>query len=294
MLRYYFISLFLLSTLHAYGKEVFISPDHLVKLLDVNLTHEKTAKMFDAFSEFSVERDYSKGISFLEHDLGMGFVPVLDQGQHGTCVTFAATAALDALISAGDAIDQQCSLGLNKSLGNDLWNGAYYPSEVIDPLKKYGVVGKNKCNAFYPSPSVLISVNSYKKKADKSLSASVSKVGYTYYPSADLGSLKSAVLRGNRVLIAFVVKEVSEAVLGFNVVKDGVSYSGGLWACAQGGENYCGLSNAGHEVVVVGFDDSQELLKIRNSWGDSVGELGDYYMSYKFFESQVIDMTEVY
>src|SRR5262245_37425480 len=42
-------------------------------------------------------------------DLGMNRVPVLDQGRHGSCVTFAVTAALDAELGKGDYISQLCN-----------------------------------------------------------------------------------------------------------------------------------------------------------------------------------------
>ena len=48
--------------------------------------------------------------------LGMNNVPVLDQGSHGTCVTFAITAAIDAALSKGDYISQLCQLELGTYL----------------------------------------------------------------------------------------------------------------------------------------------------------------------------------
>lgn len=62
-------------------------------------------------------------------DLAMNDVPVLDQGSYGTCVTFASTGALDALVGQGDYIDQQCSLELDIA---DPADDTY----VNDPLKR--------------------------------------------------------------------------------------------------------------------------------------------------------------
>src|SRR3989338_2283243 len=44
--------------------------------------------------------------------VGMQLTHVLDQGYHGSCVTFAVTAALDAALGAGDYISQLCNLEL--------------------------------------------------------------------------------------------------------------------------------------------------------------------------------------
>ena len=57
-------------------------------------------------------------------DLGMNNVPVLDQGSHGTCVTFATTAAVDAVLGKGDYVSQLCNL----ELGATLEQFGYYPS----------------------------------------------------------------------------------------------------------------------------------------------------------------------
>jgi C1A family cysteine protease len=45
-------------------------------------------------------------------------------------------------------------------------------------------------------------------------------------------------------------------------------------------------------MIVTGYDDKQQLFKIRNSWGASAGEKGNYYMTYSFFNAMVIDQTE--
>jgi len=46
-------------------------------------------------------------------------------------------------------------------------------------------------------------------------------------------------------------------------------------------------------VIVIGYDDKQQLLKIRNSWDTVVGDHGNFYMTYAFFNSMGLDGTEV-
>ena len=94
---------------------------------------EEQMRRFDVSLETPAEKDYSKGINpKFQVDLGMANVPVLDQGAYGTCVTFSSTAALDAILAQGDFVSQQCSLELDYGLNNDYWDGAYYPSQIID------------------------------------------------------------------------------------------------------------------------------------------------------------------
>jgi len=255
------------------------------------------------------ERDYSFGIvPFHESpgavDLGMNSVPVFDQGAYGTCVTFAATAAVDAILGKKDLISQQCILELNRMLGHNLWNGAYYASEVLNPLKKYGIIkqGKGKveegkCNSNYPNVFGLITIFDYKARSSKS-GASASKIKSRYISSISLSDIKTALDAKHRIALGFgmAANQDSTSVQGFNM-KIGDSHTvGGLWACQQPGSSqfYCKTPNSGHEVVVIGYDDKQKLIKIRNSWDRSVGEEGNFYMTYTFLEAMSFDGTEIY
>ena len=278
------------------GKPISLSSNHLVYLngkKPIKLLELKDESIRDVFKA-ATEPQYNGIVKpFVPPavDLGMGNVPVLDQGQEGTCVTFSSTAALDALLNQGDFISQQCSLLLDTALGDDYWNGANAPSEIIAPLQKYGVISKNCCPSQYPDLTAVINLTAYQLLAAKAESAFVANVEFEYFESADINALKLALKQGYRVLIGFhVYAGVAQAVQGFNV-NGGI---GGLWACSQGGsQNYCINSNSGHEVVVIGYDDSQQLLKIRNSWGPTVGQAGDYFMSYQFFQTMAIDMTVI-
>jgi C1A family cysteine protease len=250
------------------------------------------------------EIDYRNGITPFTNssssvDLGMANVPVLDQGAFGTCVTFASTAALDARLQKGDFIDQQCSLALNKYLGNNYWNGAYDATEILAPLKQYGIISKGNCfNKKYPNTSQSVSPKTYQTKSDTSFA---SQINYTYTGTANINIVKAALRNGNRVAIGTGLADTSDpiSVNGFNVkVKDNnktTTYKGGLWACQQPGNssNYCSVQNAGHEVVITGFDDTQQLFKIRNSWSALAGAQGEYYMTYAFFNAMVMDHTSI-
>ncbi len=249
----------------------------------------------------AAEKDYSKGVtpfysSSSAVDVGMNGVEVLDQGSEGTCVTFSSTAAMDTLIGIGSFTSQSCSLALDMGLGDNWWDGAYYPSQIIDPLKKYGIVQKEVCPYAYPDRDASMTVVEYQKHTDMYASDRAKVIQYKYYPIASLSSAKVALKAGKRVLMAFQLNpNYQQAVQGFDVKLEGWQHVGGLWACKQGrSPNYCGSSRAGHEVIITGFDDAQQLLKIRNSWSSSMGDNGDFYMTYSFFNQQAVDMTEIY
>lgn len=247
------------------------------------------------------ELDYSEGIiPFSESpgavDLGMNQVPVLDQGQYGTCVTFATTALLDAIIGEGDAISQQCSLALNKQLGHDYWNGAQNALQILRPLRTYGVVEKSKCTSQYPDASLKISSGDYQRYTTPRMN--VGTVTGNFIEPITLNMVRSALNNNHRIVLGFGIKKnasLSIPVSGFNMKVGNKNTVGGLWACSQNGSiNYCGSPTAGHAIVVIGYDDTQQLLKIRNSWSEIVGDNGDYYMTYRFFELMSFNGTEVY
>ena len=279
-----------------------------ISLMNLNLSDAMKAKMA-AGDDAAAEIDYSKkgitsfGKSKGAVDLGMNGVPVLDQGAYGTCVTFSSTAALDALIGKGDYISQQCSLELDKvdaeddtypndPTGGDYWDGAYYATQVVNPLVKQGVIQKGKCfNTTYPSPSAsLKDLAQYTAVSNKKLLAKTQEV---FHASLTVDEVKAALDKGHRVLIGSVIGSM---VSGFSVKVDGKQTSGGLWACKQPSSrtDYCNTQAGGHEIVVVGYDDAQQLLKIRNSWGVNTGDNGDYYMTYSYFTRMDMDGTEVY
>jgi C1A family cysteine protease len=110
----------------------------------------------------------------------------------------------------------------------------------------------------------------------------------------------AAIDNGNRVVIGTALADIKGnhvSVNGFDVkVDDGDFNHGGLWACKQPGDhtNYCPEKpEAGHEVVVIGYDDGQKLLKIRNSWSSDAGDSGNFYMTYAFFNAMAMDQTVI-
>lgn len=111
-------------------------------------------------------------------DVSMNGVPVMNQGQHGSCVTFAMTAALDAMLGKGDYISQLCSLELGSYLSKrgytpSGWNNTY-PQVVLHQIAQFGIVSKQseaagKCSGvteypLYGAPEggVPISLDDYK------------------------------------------------------------------------------------------------------------------------------------
>jgi len=265
-----------------------------LKLLNLPTTPElekQYKKAFDGLSK-ARENDYSNGITTFESsaakDIGMNGTPVLDQGQHNTCATFGTTGFLDAELEKGDYIDQQCLLAVSQSVGQNFWNGSW-PENIYSLLKDYGIVSKNNCfGVAYPSEYQYVSVSQYTQISHRN------DLSYKYLQTTSLSTetIKREIDTGHRALL--VVDLVANdndpiSVNGFNIMVDGEKKKGGgLWACSQpeSYSNYCIYSSSGrHALTIIGYDDNQRLLKIRNSWGEAYGDGGDYYMTYEFFRA---------
>ena len=273
-----------------------------LSLSSCNATHPEPrliyfpeSNSFPLTALYDTEKVYDE-IKPFTHDIGMNGAKVLDQGAYGTCVTFAVTAALNAIFELEDGLSQQGSLELDLALGRNWWDGAYIPNDILAPLQQFGVALKKDYPRPYPRAYYRTSVVDYQKYTDKEVSEKVKDVEIDYCKCKNLDKVRQAIDKGHRVLIGFIVdSSVSGAVLGYDITVDGKKRRGGLWACQQSNTlNRCVKNNAGHEVVIVGYDDDQQLLKIRNSWGTSYGEDGHYYMTYKYFNMMVMDMTEIW
>lgn len=81
-------------------------------------------------------------------NLGMENVPVLEQGEFGTCATFAVTGAIDAMLKKGDYISQLCNLTLGaylESMDDEYpsgWEGSD-DETVLGQIQKYGIINKD-------------------------------------------------------------------------------------------------------------------------------------------------------
>jgi hypothetical protein len=260
--------------------------------------------------------------------LGMNDVPVLNQGRHGSCVTFANTAALDAVIGKGDYISQLCSLELGAHLAKngylpDGWAGSLGPI-VLDQLFRFGIVSKesqkNKSCASvneYPLLDKTDTGNEMALTEYRSSSENINtKIYWTHLFSNDqafdwktdapekmqqvLANVKSAITKGHRLTIgAFLILAdhcKAGACASYKVGKD-------TWALTRSLE-VPPYEIGGHELVITGYDDNavafdneggkhQGLLTLRNSWSADVGDHGDFYMSYDYFVKYANEVQEI-
>jgi len=201
-----------------------------------------------------------------------GFMPpVYDQGQLGSCTGNGVAGiheyAQRKELSASPFTPSRLQIYYEErviegSVNDD--SGA----EIRDGIKV--VATKGAC----PESEWPYDISKFKNKPPDSCYADAQKYEALTYEAVqqDLNSLKSALASGFPVVFGFTVYESFES--------DQVAKTGVVPMPARG-EQVLG----GHCTVIVGYDDSPQRFKIRNSWGTSWGQGGYCTMPYAYITS---------
>lgn len=256
--------------------------------------------------------------------LGMQLTPVLNQGYHGSCVTFAVTAAIDAALGAGDYVSQLCNLELGSYLAiNDKspasgWNGSYAPW-VLQQIAQYGVISQNYqklhgCSGLkdYPLEEEMNEGSPMSDSEFLSHSIPISNLmswqalltdETAFTPHAQMNQvihrMKEELAKGNRLTVGLLL----DVYLGDAGALGSYQASSDTWMLtpeialdAINGNLY-----AGHELIITGYNDDVEvadknghinrgLFTLRNSWSEFAGDHGDYYVTYDYIRMLALEV----
>jgi hypothetical protein len=261
--------------------------------------------------------------------LGMGNVPVLDQGSYGACVTFANTAAVDAVLNKGDYISQLCQLQLGRYLEKNAytpsgWDGSY-GAIVLNQMSVFGLVSKAQqletgCgglttypllgNDFTPGTEMSpVEFHQLSEPMDNDVVAwsSVIDAYSIFLDKTDMDMtvrrVKAILEARDRltfgVLLPSVDKGMAGAVGSHHAILDS-------WVLTPeiAEEMKSQTALPGHEMIITGYDDDavaidmhgrshKGLFTLRNSWGSRIGDKGDFYMSYDYFKTLVVEVQRI-
>lgn len=302
---------------------------HPIKLLKIKLSD----KAIDTLNKRTQHALRHKGATISvkslpnQIQLGMNNVPVLDQGRHGSCVTFANTAALDAVLKQGDHISQLCSLQLGNYLeengyGTSGWDGSWGRT-VLSQIESFGIVNKHRqrtagCGGLtdYPTDDETTPDSEINLEDFHSLSENInnqiswSPILDAYTAITDrvdtdrtINEIKKALKEQDRVTFGVLLLDFDLGVVGAVGSYHG-NYDTWVLTPEIARDIYLNPMFGGHEMIITGYDDNaiatdeqgrqhKGLFTLRNSWGDSVGDKGNFYMSYDYFKVLVIEAQRI-
>jgi len=196
-------------------------------------------------------------------DLRSSCPPIFDQGQLGSCTANAGVAArimLDKLpVNLSRLFQYYNERVIEKDVSAD---GGAQMRDIGKAMAAYGICLETLCPydiaAFEnkPTPQAYKEALSYKVK--------------TYYSVPDLNGIKQILaLKQQPVLIGIDVYTSFESAL---VAKTGII------PLPKKTESKLG----GHAICAVGYDDTKKWLICRNSWGETWGDKGYFYLPYTY------------
>lgn len=255
--------------------------------------------------------------------LGMNAVPVLDQGEYGTCTLFAMTAALDAALGKGDYISQLCYLDLNQYLNRHTYVSSAWISawgqELATQITMFGIVPKTiqqngGCAGRTEYPLLQEEIPDELSVFDyHQISEPIQEQGLAFLPliledqinsnfiNRDhlLYQIKSILHQGERVTCSMILMGQhpgdASAMGSYHVMNDTWVLLPHMADAIANDEE-----SAGHTFVITGYDDDaiaidamgqlhRGLFTLRNSWGGLVGDEGNFYVTYSYFKAALLE-----
>lgn len=303
-----------------------------IKLLKVSLSESAVEQIKNRFKRKDMHFFTKAASSSLPVtvQLGMNGVPVLNQGVHGTCVTFATTAAFDAAIGHGDYISQLCMLQLGlyfqkNGYNPSGWDGTWGRS-LLGTVEAFGIVNKDNqmsegCGGLYEYPTLsdqpgeetAMTPEQYRQLSEDvmqthvSLSTPILDVYDAMLDRTDtdetIVKVKNALAENSRVTFGVLLLDFELGLMGA-VGSHNATYDTWVLTPEIARDIYLRPFFGGHEMVITGYDDNavavdekgrqhKGLFTIRNSWGEQFGDHGDFYMSYDYFKVLVLEANRI-
>lgn len=196
-------------------------------------------------------------------------IPILDQGNIGSCVAHGARTAFDALFVDKKEIGFWPSRLFIYYTGRSIEHTRDYDSglQVRDGLKALVDVGVPDEDLWPYHTDMFTAHPPHEAYKNAFLPG---HQGHAYH------RLSSSILEIQRAIVAGL-----PVVIGFSVYTSffGTPSSGIMPATS-------GRMEGGHCVTIEGYDDIKEQVICRNSWGDRWGAQGYFYMPYDFLTSE--------
>ncbi|WP_407310692.1 C1 family peptidase [Desulfosporosinus sp. SB140] len=212
-------------------------------------------------------------------DLRNGCSPVVDQGELGSCTANAIASGLR------EYLELQAGKLMPLSRLWLYWEERKLEGTVDEDAGASIRDGMKILNKFGCPPEIDWPYDTSKFTQTPPAKSFADAVQYTikeYHRVSNLIALKTALAEGYPVVIGIKIYETFES--------DQVAQTG-IVPLPQHGEQYLG----GHAVLAVGYKDDAQIKNegvviCRNSWGRTWGDNGYFYLPYRYFDDNVLDM----
>jgi C1A family cysteine protease len=238
----------------------------------MTLTLSPAGRRYGYLKDKLDHRDFGMATAPLSPNLGLApstdleaFVgAVLDQGDEGSCTAHYGAKQLTFLYKKYKDVDAEFSPSF-----------IYYKSREFDGSLDQGDCGSmgrsvvhvlNQFGAALRSDEPYTPGDFSTPPTDAQLTEALAYKAGAYHRISNVQDMKTSLASGYVFGIGFTVYESFESIK-----------SDGLWA-PDTTENVLG----GHETTVIGYDDSVNggSFKVRNSWGTSFGQSGNFWLRY--------------
>lgn len=252
--------------------------------------------------------------------LDMAGLPVFDQGLNPYCVVFSSVAAMDIVLNKGDYISPSCLIHLGQYMKNTPNGQDIHRTDILlNLIKNYGIISKAKqkevgCAGDYDyNPKHKIEGGMTPEEfLSKSEVLYNKQVSWRYLFDGLLSSvfnsngrilrIKEALNSGQRVILEYLLVPdlgVAGAIGKHHNAQDTWIYSDDIFEQLFTSDTFLG-----HAVVITGYDDNASavdpsgkihrgLFTLRSSWGDRVGDAGDFYMTYEYLTNLSVSSLQV-
>lgn len=219
-------------------------------------------------------------------DISSGFTAIKNQGQMGACMSFSMVSVFEYFLKQNreqfpDLSEQFLYFNARKRVGKENEDGGSSSVNSIHALSEDGICSEEACPYTIGNYAVEPSKEAYQE-------AQLRRVKNAVMVKKDIEHIKSALSDGLPVVFgAEVFPSFGSCEKGFVMMpaEDEIA------ATRATGENN------GHAMVFCGFDDEQQLFKVRNSWGTSFGDEGYCYMPYEYVKQyaywDMVAITEI-
>ncbi len=218
-------------------------------------------------------------------DLSTYCTSVKDQGMLGSCTAFASIGAMEYLHKrfGGNKTDDMFSEKFTyyttrvNILGWSPEDSGAYVRDAVKSLVKYGTCLEKTCTY------------------DNDCKTAPSSTAYTEaskYQALSYAKFEDGKNPTERKTLIELIKANLDA--GLPIIGGFICYSN-IWTAQNGViPKSNGQIIGGHAILIVGYDDTKQLFKFKNSWGSTWGDAGYGYLPYEYyFSGDMFDLWSI-